>query len=494
MGQQLLLEEFGYDIGLPSEDLCQRQGSSLTPLTSAVAMKPVEASTASAAKRRSSARRWYGLAGCWLIGGLLLCGFLFVRAMPGSPFRGPAPRAAAQLVARAAPPKSSGVVTSQRPEHPGVQFHSRRFDEARVGQYLLGQAPEEVHLGKRLRSVRATPALQQSSTRATGIVQLKEDLAFGAEDSASRPPVLLFEIKDGTITEVASESGETLSPGYQKLVGTQYVVGSVDATDVTEELWREAELTVTKADGNQARLWILRPLWWYREREVFVGRPLKIELPEIGIAGTARVRHIGPATIDREDPAGRFLIISKIEHQGAEVWDLDFGSGSGPMGVTTNHPLYSAERQAWIEAGKLRIGERVCTISGEVCLSGKILRAGRHTVYNLEVHRSHTFFVSPQGVLAHNTYPDVPTSETTAILRNGYYEINGFRFSEQYYEKLWRTGRPAPGFRAESILTGAINPTPDPGGMAGFLRYVHDGWEMIYNPTTSEVWHLMPIR
>jgi RHS repeat-associated protein len=75
----------------------------------------------------------------------------------------------------------------------------------------------------------------------------------------------------------------------------------------------------------------------------------------------------------------------------------------------------------------------------------------------------------------------------------GFVTVNGFRFSQAYYNRLWVTGRAAPGFRAQSILRGATTRTVDPLGRPGFYRYVYDGWEMIYNPTTREVWHLQPI-
>jgi hypothetical protein len=29
--------------------------------------------------------------------------------------------------------------------------------------------------------------------------------------------------------------------------------------------------------------------------------------------------------------------------------------------------------------------------------------------------------------------------------------------------------------------------------MAGFFRYTNDVMEMVYDPTTGEVWHLMPL-
>jgi hypothetical protein len=75
-----------------------------------------------------------------------------------------------------------------------------------------------------------------------------------------------------------------------------------------------------------------------------------------------------------------------------------------------------------------------------------------------------------------------------------YVERNGFRFSEYYYRKLWETGWKAPSLVAREILeaTGGKGiPVP---GKPGFFRYENGGWEMIYNPATREVWHLMPIN
>ena len=81
-----------------------------------------------------------------------------------------------------------------------------------------------------------------------------------------------------------------------------------------------------------------------------------------------------------------------------------------------------------------------------------------------------------------------------ATLKNGYYEVNGFKFSEYYYNKLWgKGGRPAPSLVAREILDGAETCVPDI-VKKGFFRYEFGGWEMIYNPVTKEVWHLQPIR
>jgi len=71
-----------------------------------------------------------------------------------------------------------------------------------------------------------------------------------------------------------------------------------------------------------------------------------------------------------------------------------------------------------------------------------------------------------------------------------YIESNGFYFSQYYWQRLWETGRFAPGFRVEWILQNATQIEPDPRGYPGFFRYVYDGWEMIYNPTTGVIAHI----
>ena len=85
-------------------------------------------------------------------------------------------------------------------------------------------------------------------------------------------------------------------------------------------------------------------------------------------------------------------------------------------------------------------------------------------------------------------------TEPLAVLKNGYYEVNGFKFTEYYYNRLWTNGRKAPSLIAKSILENAITIIPDPKKIPGFFKYLADGWEMIYNPTTKIVSHLQPLK
>lgn len=79
------------------------------------------------------------------------------------------------------------------------------------------------------------------------------------------------------------------------------------------------------------------------------------------------------------------------------------------------------------------------------------------------------------------------------IFKDGYYEVNGVKFSDYYYNKLWNTGRGGSSLVANEILKGATSRTPDL-IKPGFFKYVFGEWEMIYNPVTNEVWHIQPIK
>ncbi len=97
------------------------------------------------------------------------------------------------------------------------------------------------------------------------------------------------------------------------------------------------------------------------------------------------------------------------------------------------------------------------------------------------------------GKLREQLSNNTVNKDINAIFKDGYYEVNGFKFSKYYYERLWEKGRQAPTLRAKEILDKANHIISD-AKKTGFMRYEFDGWEMIYNPQTKEVWHLSPVK
>ncbi|MFM8474473.1 MAG: polymorphic toxin-type HINT domain-containing protein, partial [Planctomycetaceae bacterium] len=73
------------------------------------------------------------------------------------------------------------------------------------------------------------------------------------------------------------------------------------------------------------------------------------------------------------------------------------------IGTTSNHPFWSVDRQEFVQAGSLEIGERLQTLSGDVkVVQQKLPHPGPQPVFNLEVHNEHVYFVGEDGVLVHN--------------------------------------------------------------------------------------------
>ncbi len=178
----------------------------------------------------------------------------------------------------------------------------------------------------------------------------------------------------------------------------------IDNEEITPATWRRINLEMIKADGSTAEIDLLRPLWWLSRAEARVGGAIYLSMPEIGIEGNAKVLKIGPCNADSrgKDPLYR-VVTGKFVHENAVVQDLYFNNGiDKPLGVTPHHPLWSVTRNGWVQAGKLQIGEYVKTKQGVAQLALRRQREGRYKVYNIEVHKNHTYYVSGLGILAHN--------------------------------------------------------------------------------------------
>ena len=208
---------------------------------------------------------------------------------------------------------------------------------------------------------------------------------------------------DNRITAVSGSDAR-----HRQLLGLQYTVGSVDDTDYHPLLWRSAEMSLQKPDGSVAEVSASRPLWWFELTKAREGATVPLDIREAGISGLATVHKVTSLS-DRPyvPPSPDYHpIIGTIKHLNASVLALTFeGAEDQPLGVTPNHPLWSEDRQDWVPAGELRIGERVAT--ADEAAPARLLRSepqpGRPTVYNIEVHRSHSYHVGKLGLAAHNT-------------------------------------------------------------------------------------------
>jgi hypothetical protein len=130
-----------------------------------------------------------------------------------------------------------------------------------------------------------------------------------------------------------------------------------DFGEFDRESWRIVRLEVPKPDGEWMRVTLARPLTWLETAVRDDHGRLWLEFKELGIANWANVLAIEPCP-EAAVGEGR-LVTAKFEHSSAEVIDLFVDGVSEPIGTTSNHPFWSQDRQDFVQAGVLRIGERL---------------------------------------------------------------------------------------------------------------------------------------
>jgi hypothetical protein len=164
---------------------------------------------------------------------------------------------------------------------------------------------------------------------------------------------------------------------------------------------------------DEARVALLRPLSWISAEGWRAGGWTWLDLPDMGEHGPARVERIGPCPELAAGP-GR-LITGTYWHKRGWVGDLLVEGMTKPLGVTPSHPFWSVDRNDWVPAGELKIGERLLAADGSTpCVDSFTLRAEPEPVYNIEVEGDHCYRVGQQGLLVHNMSQSVnPPNESS---------------------------------------------------------------------------------
>ncbi|MFN7766562.1 MAG: polymorphic toxin-type HINT domain-containing protein, partial [Planctomycetaceae bacterium] len=211
----------------------------------------------------------------------------------------------------------------------------------------------------------------------------------------------------------------------------------VTASEIDPATWRNIRLRMQKPHGGTLDIVLLRPLAWLAEQvdefeqlaaadshasvlghavgsghdhagvqlDSEVGHDscrIHLALPELGAVGPAEVLAIEPCPPLASGP-GR-TVTGTFAHAAADVLDLEIEGLDTPLGCTANHRFWSADRQDFVPAGSLTIGEHLRTESGTLRQVTRITprRGPPVAVFNLEVDAEHVYYVSTAGVLVHN--------------------------------------------------------------------------------------------
>jgi hypothetical protein len=276
---------------------------------------------------------------------LLFAGFCFWQATPS------AERPVAQSAVASVGPTlaQNGAISPRR------TLVTRPIQEIQVGHRVLAENPE-------LRGQEIPQAFfDADTTRLIVLHQIKPD----GNELTVETLVPLDALAAAVVERLNSDAGPTLNP--IPLVGSRDIVAL---------------------------------------NELLAGNTFELNMPELGAAGPAQVVAVRPCpSFEPDDGTGRRLVTSVFRHAAANVIDLATSGSDESIGVTTKHPFWSEDRQAFIPAGELQPGERLRKADGTITRVARITaRTGLPVpVFNFEVDGQHVYSVGADGMLVHNT-------------------------------------------------------------------------------------------
>jgi hypothetical protein len=164
-------------------------------------------------------------------------------------------------------------------------------------------------------------------------------------------------------------------------------------------------LTARDDEGAIVEAEFIRPDWWIEENRIAAGELMPLAIEELGLSGYATIQTVedcGPiARGDGSVVTGRFTT--------SRVNVIVRLTVTGPDGTTevlegtTVHPIWSVDRNDWIQLSELQEGERLQAADGVATVVSIAIVSTNVPVYNIEVHGEHVYQVGDIGLLVHNT-------------------------------------------------------------------------------------------
>jgi hypothetical protein len=153
--------------------------------------------------------------------------------------------------------------------------------------------------------------------------------------------------------------------------------------------------------GDRFDITLLRPIVWLESCNAQVGSSIHLVVSEQGLDGLADVLAIEPCP-SISSGVGR-VVTGTFTHVRGGILRIRLAGLAEPLGVTSNHSIYSSDRLDFVPAGELRVGETLRNLNGDVRIESIEQLGTEERVYNLEIHGEHVFRVASSGLLVHNS-------------------------------------------------------------------------------------------
>jgi len=182
-----------------------------------------------------------------------------------------------------------------------------------------------------------------------------------------------------------------------RVIGTNPIREQAELVEPTPDSWRRISLTMTKDGGRSLWIELLRPVAWTESHNAAIGESIYLDLEEMGAVGYAHVTGLGPCPKIKSGEGT--IVTGTFKHESdsnSKVVRLRLERQAEATGVTTNHPYWSVDRQAFVPVGELQEGERVDTYLGESRVVSITVAEYSGYLYNLET-LEHVYRVGSLG-------------------------------------------------------------------------------------------------
>jgi hypothetical protein len=204
------------------------------------------------------------------------------------------------------------------------------------------------------------------------------------------------------------EVGQRVATGISQeirdlAIGDPLAVPQWDRVDheIDSQTWRKLTLVMHTPQGDRFDITLLRPIGWLESCNAQVGSSIHLVVSEQGLDGLADVLAIEPCP-SISSGVGR-VVTGTFTHVRGGILRIRLAGLAEPLGVTSNHSIYSADRLDFVPAGELRVGETLRNLDGDVRIESIEQLVSEERVYNLEIHGEHVFRVASSGLLVHNS-------------------------------------------------------------------------------------------
>jgi Colicin D/Pretoxin HINT domain len=175
--------------------------------------------------------------------------------------------------------------------------------------------------------------------------------------------------------------------------------------DPVQADWAKIAITMHRNDGGIVDAELLRPRWWIAQQNIVAGKHLPLNIEELQVRGSAMVTSVEdcPEIAGGQGSVVTAKFLTREVNTIARVEILGVDGQIEVLEGTTIHPIWSIDRDDWIQLSELQEGERLQATDRIATVVSIAIVTCSLPVYNIEVHGEHVYQVGELGLLVHNT-------------------------------------------------------------------------------------------